>query len=69
MDGNITIYIAGGGGGNEGTRNTRIIKYDVEKGITIMKSEVNIMEPPQQPQLQSSQKEEEKKKIIYIYIE
>ena len=68
MDGNITIYIAGGGG-TEGTRNTRIRKDDVEKGITIMKSEVNIMEPPQQPQLQSTQKEEEKKKIIYIYIE
>ena len=33
-----------------------------------MKIEVNIMEPPQQPQLQSTQKEEEKKKkYIYIY--
>ena len=58
MDGNITIYVVGG---LQGTRNTHIRKDDVEKGITIMKSEVNIMEPPQQPQLQSSQKEEEKK--------
>jgi hypothetical protein len=59
MDGNITIYVVGG---LQGTRNTHIRKDDVEKGITIMKSEVNIMEPPQS-NFKARRKKKKRKKI------